>query len=349
MLSTLAKISNCIGLPYFILGCLSLIILAVVKKKRKKTFLFIVFFPIIWRSAFYILSSRYCAFFLLLIPYIVLIFSKILINIKAGIIASVVLFLIIYNISDTFLSFNNLYIQDAKEEIDLLLSNDDNNSVMITKKEFYRLKKKNRKNQFVLDSILSNSNNLVDYLRQQKPSNKSIYVIDYCKQKNEPSFVFINQFDLFSIKQICSLITSAQKSKRLSFYKIDSKLPKDTVKIQNWLKDNASLESYSPLYNTYVFRSSKKIYWFIGFPIDDKTEIVYHLYTNEPNLLPENRIKYGFDHRGFHKNKNNYKEFDSYIVFEKEIPEDYPIERIIVGFYTNGTVTWRAVILSNAL
>ena len=342
MLSTLAKISNCIGLPYFILGCFSLIILAAFKKKRKKTILFIVFFLVIWRSAFYIQSSRYCAIFLLLIPYIVLIFSNRLRNIKASIIASVVISLIIYNVLETFMSFNDLYICDAKEEIDLFLSNNDNNSVMITKKEFNRLKKKNRNNQFVLGS----NSIKPDYLCQQKPWNKSIYWIDY----SEPSIDYIRQFDLFSIKQICSLITSAKKTKRLSFYKIDSKLPEDTAIIQNWLKNNASLESYSPSCNTYVFCSKKHIFWFIGIPIEDRTEIIYHLYTNNPNLLPENNIKYGFDNRGFRKNTISYKEFDSYIVFEKDIPEDYPIERIDVGFNINGTVTWGdSIILSNAL
>ena len=225
-----------------------------------------------------------------------------------------------------------------------MLSSNDNDSVMITKKEFYRLKKKNRNNQFVL---YSNSIKL-DYLCQQKPWNNSIYCVDYC----EPSIEHICQFDLFSVKQICSFVTSAKKTKRLSFYKFDSKLPEDTVKIQNWLKNNASLESYSPLYNTYIFRNNNTIFWFIGIPIEDETRIIFQLYTNEPNLLPENRIKYGFDNRGFQfrKNKNSYKEFDSYIVFEKEIPEDYPTERIVVGFNLNGTELWRqSIILSNAL
>lgn len=351
MLSTLAKISDCIGLPYFILGWLSLLILAVFKKKRKKTILFIVFFPIIWRSAFYILSSRYCAIFLLLIPYIVLIFSNRLRNIKAGIIAPVVIALIAYNILGAFLSFSNLYICDAKEGIDLFLSDNDNSPVMITDKEFYRLKKKNRNNQFVLDSTHSNSKKL-DYLCQQKPWNQSIYWIDYCKKKNEPPIDYIRQFDLFSIKQICSLITSAQKTKRLSFYKIDSKLPEDTVKIQNWLKNNASLEAYSPLCNTYVFCNNKKIFWFIGIPIEDETEIIYNLFAIKPNLLPENRIKSGYDYRGclFRKNRISYKEFDSYIVLEREIPQDYPIKRIDVGLNKNGTISWRqSIILSNAL
>lgn len=348
MLSTLAKISNCLGLPYFILGCLSLTILAVSKKKRKKTILFIVFFLVIWRSAFYILSSRYCAIFLLFIPFITLVFSNRLRNIKACIIALVIVSLVIYNLLGAFMSFNNIYIYDAKERIELFLSDIDKNSVMITDKEFYRLKIKNKKDQFVIDSCLSDSKMLFDYLCQQKLWNKSICWIDY----SEPSIDYSRQFDLFSIKQICSLITSAKKTKRLSFYKIDSKLPEDTVKIQNWLKNNASLASYSPLYNTYVFSNNNNIFWFIGFSIEDKTEIIYHLYTNKPNLLPENRIKYGFDNRGFlfPKNKNSYNEFDSYIVIEKEIPEDYPIERITVGFVINGTVTWSdSILLSNAL
>jgi hypothetical protein len=94
------------------------------------------------------------------------------------------------------------------------------------------------------------------------------------------------------------------------------------------------------------------MFWFIGFPIEDKTDITYHLYTNKPNLLPEDRITYGFDSRRFRfrKDRINYKEFDSYIVFEKDIPEDYPIEKIVVGFTVNGTVAWRqSIFLSNAL
>ena len=349
MLSTLAKISDCLGLPYFILGFISLLIFAFFKKKRNKTILFFVFSLVIWRTAFHIQTSRYCAFFLLSIPYIVLIFSNQLRNTNTGIIAPVVISLIVFNLLETFLSFNDLYVRDAKEEIDLFLSNSDNNLVMITPKEFYRLKKKNKKDQFILDLSLSNSK-MLDYLCQQKPWNKSIYLIDYYKNMNESYIDYIKKFDLFSINQIGSLITSAKKTKRLSFYKIDSNLPEDTVKIQNWLGNNASLESYSPLYKTYVFRNNKQFFWFIGIPIEDKTEIIYHLFPSELSLLPENRIQYGFDTRGFRKHRTSYKEFDSYIVFEKEIPEDYPIERIDVGFYINGTIIWKqSIILSDTL
>ena len=73
------------------------------------------------------------------------------------------------------------------------------------------------------------------------------------------------------------------------------------------LPDGATLKAYNSEFDTFVYlipeeeaRSADKLMWLIGWEgLDNTTEIIYHLHTNTPDLLPENRIQYKFDNRGF--------------------------------------------------
>ena len=52
-----------------------------------------------------------------------------------------------------------------------------------------------------------------------------------------------------------------------------------------------TLKVYEPKYEVYIYQYDGKLYWLIGTPIDKKTEIIFHLHTNEPDKLPEHRKK----------------------------------------------------------
>ncbi len=118
--------------------------------------------------------------------------------------------------------------------------------------------------------------------------------------------------------------------------------------IPSGVPESAVLKAYVPAYDTYVFENMGSILWLIGWDkLDKNTEIIYHLHTNEQNELPEHRIQYGFDNKGFNTETGSRivlgTEEDSirnYQVFEKEIPTGYNVTVILVGFNTEGTVTW---------
>ncbi len=111
----------------------------------------------------------------------------------------------------------------------------------------------------------------------------------------------------------------------------------------------AVLKAYAPSFQTYVYEYQGKILWFIGWEqLDANTEIICHLYSNEPEKLPEHRKKYGNDNRGFRpkdreagKSENEWERIGNYRVFERELPTEYNIVAIVVGFNTDGEITWK--------
>ena len=108
------------------------------------------------------------------------------------------------------------------------------------------------------------------------------------------------------------------------------------------------LKAYNSDQETYVFEDTvgQRLVWHIGWPISNATEVIYHIQTNEPDKLPEHRKQYSFDNRGFRvpkdgsPAKNELKSVDGYRVFEREIPQEYNVTAITVGFNTSGTITW---------
>lgn len=113
------------------------------------------------------------------------------------------------------------------------------------------------------------------------------------------------------------------------------------VPVISGLPETAVLKAWSEEYDTLVYQDGDRLLWLIGSPIDRNTEIIYHIHTTEPEKLPENRISSGFDNRGFRVGADNELEgIKHYRVFEKEIPEEYHVTAIVVGFNTDGAITW---------
>lgn len=116
------------------------------------------------------------------------------------------------------------------------------------------------------------------------------------------------------------------------------------IPVIDGLPETAVLKARNEEYDTLVYQDGYRLLWLIGSPIDRNTEIIYHIHTTEPETLPEKRIQYGFDNRGFRvgveRTDNELDSIEHYRVFEKEIPEEYPVTAICVGFNTDVTITW---------
>lgn len=110
------------------------------------------------------------------------------------------------------------------------------------------------------------------------------------------------------------------------------------------LPKTAVLKAWNTENDTLVYQDGERLLWLIGKEIDKNTEVIYHIHTGEPEKLPERRVQYGFDNRGFRvgteRIENELEGIDHYRVFEKEIPEEYNVTAVVVGFNTDGIVTW---------
>ena len=58
-------------------------------------------------------------------------------------------------------------------------------------------------------------------------------------------------------------------------------------------------KAYNADSDTIVFQDGQKLYWLVGSELGD-TGIIYHIFTNEAEKLPEKRVEYGFESRSFH-------------------------------------------------
>ena len=118
----------------------------------------------------------------------------------------------------------------------------------------------------------------------------------------------------------------------------------EEVPVIKGIPETAVLKAWNEEFDTLVYQDGDRLLWLIGSEIDKNTEIIYHIHTNEPEKLPERRVQYGFDNRGFRvgdeRAENELEGIDHYRVFEKEIPEEYHVTAIVVGFNTDGTITW---------
>ena len=111
------------------------------------------------------------------------------------------------------------------------------------------------------------------------------------------------------------------------------------------LPHDVVLKSWNREYDVLVYQEKDRLLWLIGTSIDQDTEVIYHIHTSEPDSLPENRTKYKFDNRGFRvcadkKVENELESIEHYRVFERKIPKDYSVTAVVVGFNTDGIITW---------
>ena len=110
------------------------------------------------------------------------------------------------------------------------------------------------------------------------------------------------------------------------------------------LVNNGVLKACDSKYDVYVYQFNDRLYWLVGSSLNRKTEFVFHLHTDEPNRLPEPRKKYRFDNRGFRAGDKNEitrtMRSGKYRVFVREIPAEYHITAVSVGFYADKKMQW---------
>ena len=116
------------------------------------------------------------------------------------------------------------------------------------------------------------------------------------------------------------------------------------VPVIKGLPEGAVLKAWNEEYDTLVYQDGERLLWLIGTEIDKSTEVIYHIHTTQPEFLPEKRVQYGFDNRGFRvgaeRAENELEPIDHYRVFERGIPEGYNVTAIVVGFNTDGAISW---------
>lgn len=118
-------------------------------------------------------------------------------------------------------------------------------------------------------------------------------------------------------------------------------VPEYPVPVPNDVDVKGVLKAYCQDFDTYVYQDSDRLIWLIGCDIGQNTEIVYHLYTNEPENLPENRAKYGFDNRGFYSDSGKKTSLSGrYRIYEDIIPNQYNVTSVTVGYSTDGINKW---------
>lgn len=91
--------------------------------------------------------------------------------------------------------------------------------------------------------------------------------------------------------------------------------------------ENGVLKVYNEDYDVFVYQVEDRLYWLIGANFD--ASVIYHLYTEEKDNLPENRQQYGFDNRGFRfgseKELTDVMNCGKYRVFSDIIPTEYTV------------------------
>ena len=119
--------------------------------------------------------------------------------------------------------------------------------------------------------------------------------------------------------------------------------PDITATDLEFLMDKGILKVYDADYDLYVYQVDDRLYWLIGADFD--ASIIYHLYTEEKENLPDDRQQYGFDNRGFRigseKDLTETMNCGKYKVFSDIIPTDYYITAIAVGMNKGPDILWR--------
>ncbi len=117
------------------------------------------------------------------------------------------------------------------------------------------------------------------------------------------------------------------------------------IPVVEGVPNSAVLKCSNEEYDTLIYEDGNELLWLIGWPnLGENTEIIYHIHTTETDKLPSNRIQYGFDNRGFrpdiNSTANEIEPIGHYRVFKNEIPQEYPVTAIAVGFNTDGVILW---------
>ena len=111
----------------------------------------------------------------------------------------------------------------------------------------------------------------------------------------------------------------------------------------SFLPENAVLKAVNDEYGVRIWQDGKTLYWVIERDIPADTELVCHLFTNEPWRLPEARRASRFDNIGFFADLaggQELKGFDGCRVFTMVLPDSYSVSAVMAGYALGGRVIW---------
>ena len=114
---------------------------------------------------------------------------------------------------------------------------------------------------------------------------------------------------------------------------------RDEVLLPAAPKPDAVLKAFSEKYDCYIFQKGNELIWLVSADTPLNTECICHIYTNEPELLPEKRKINGFDNIGFRLSAD-YEMSGKYRLCVLSLPKTYPITSVTVGLNPGGKVVW---------
>ncbi len=120
-------------------------------------------------------------------------------------------------------------------------------------------------------------------------------------------------------------------------------VPGDLPEKPSFLPENAVLKAANEEYGVCIWQDGRTLYWVIGREIPTDTELICHLYTNEPEKLPEARRASRFDNIGFFADLAGERELGGFAdcrVFTAVLPDSYPVTAVMVGYGRGGKVIW---------
>ena len=343
---------KCIFIPHFIVLIILIFLLFLEKRTRIAcAILSILCFAIVWREALNVSSSRYCA------GVIVIYLCAFLVTLKKQRLSSlflkyffVLIFagLIVFNICETYHSFRNTYIFDVSEQLNYCFEKAPHSVVLLDKKDLLRFshfvtppKKKKDIYQYFYDDIDST------YKQYEFWKKDAFLLIKTTAKGPKKDFGYLYDTKSDQIK-LGQYFTDKHKNKCYSFYRQSAFYPQKFLLLKekrnitlNKIIEEGILKSCYPTFDTYIFQVNNTLYWIIGIDTTKDFEIIYHIDTDRPDLLPPRRIKVGFDNLGFHSiSQKPVDRFDHYSIYKKNITVEYPITQIRVGFSFFKKPTW---------
>ena len=298
---------------------------------------------ILWRSLGNIITSRYSAIFIIIsaittTKIIGLIqkknqsYSKLLFVFTAV--------LILYNIAKTFHSFRNLFYYDIKEELSRNAKENHIDLLSIAEKDFKRIKTNDEIPRY--ENIINSRAKLTsEYIDKMFWNKKTLFVIHEKNKWQNRKQQEIYPYGTVSFERIGAFATDKYAKKIYNLYSYEPFLPSPAKEVFEYIK-KGQLKVFNPETKTYIYQVKDKIVWAIGVGNELKKPIIYHLYTDQVDLLPDDRKPYKFDNKDFcYDEKEDKKLCQDFIVLEKEIPKNYPVSKIVVGHMKdNGTISW---------
>lgn len=336
--------------PLTVLSCFG-IVFAV--RKHLRIFLvlfFIVALCMLWRNYSFYNTSRYYSILIFIATffsaYAISILSRVLkpLGFQSALFALLILVLGLFHTIKCFLGSKNSYISDLSETIQNISANGSDDDTYIYDREFMRLKNlSDPYNEHTKIFFANQFSGLTDLYCENGSFHNNLYLIvscDYPISIEQGTKRYPNNDDIKYYK-VQHHFSNSRHTKYISVYKHEPFLPYPDIDLSS-IPVHAVLKAYIPEYDAFIFYSEDKLIWLIGSEITKKTEIVYHIYTDEADLLPKSRIQYGFENWGFFAgDQSKRKQIGHYSYYEKPIPTKYPISYIKVGFNSSGSVVFR--------